>query len=317
LNPTIMPLRLLAVAGLSAALLWLVLLLPAGGWSRAVAVCAGTPLLVALSEALRRLWIEPESLPRRAGAAADELAVGFELQRRFLPAEKEVSFAGLHLAGRCLPARGVSGDTFDFGTLSDGRAMLLLADVAGKGIPAAILMAVFHSSFRSRLAMTADLAPILESLNHQIHGLSGPNRYVTAFCGLFDRKSGVVEYVNAGHLPPILCRAGRLEQLELGGFPLGMFDEVVYELGRARLVPGDLLVIYSDGVIEAVNKAGEEFGKERLDALIQANCDGSVSALRDLLFRELEAWNDDFVQEDDITILVVRREDDRPQASGS
>jgi phosphoserine phosphatase RsbU/P len=311
MRPLANELRLAAVAVLSASLLALVLLLPAGLGARLAALLAGTPLLVLLAEALRRLWLGPEQPPMRPPSpAADELAVGFELQRRFLPADKEVSFAGLHLAGRCVPARGVSGDTFDFGLISDGRAVLLLADVAGKGIPAAILMAVFHSSFRSRIAVTAELVPILESLNHQIHALSGPNRYVTAFCGLYDRKSGLIDYVNAGHLPPLLCRDGRIEPLELGGFPIGMFDQVVYEQGRAELRPGELLVVYSDGVIEAVNKAGAEFGLERLQALVLANTGRPVLELRDLIFRELEAWNDDFVQEDDITVLVVRREDE-------
>ena len=311
MKPIPRDLRWIAMAGICAGLLWLVLLLPAGGWTRFAALLAGTPVLVLFSEALRHLWVEPEPAAfRRHQASADELAVGFELQRRFLPTEKEVSFAGLHLAGRCLPARGVSGDTFDFGSLPDGKAVLLLADVAGKGIPAAILMAVFHSSFRTHIAVTSELVPIFESLNHQIHGLSGPNRYVTAFCGVFDRRSGTLDYVNAGHLPPILCREGRLQQLEQGGLPIGMFDSVVYEQGQARLVPGDLLVIYSDGVIEAVNKAGAEFGVERLEALIKSQSGRPVGDLRDLLFRELEAWNDDFVQEDDITILVVRREDD-------
>ncbi|HET9235095.1 MAG TPA: PP2C family protein-serine/threonine phosphatase [Candidatus Eisenbacteria bacterium] len=302
------------VAMFSAGLLWLVIDLGTSQWQRVAVLAAGTPLLVVFSEAARRAWLEKPSESKvsrpsaRADRLADDLAVGFDLQRRFLPAEQDVHFAGLHVAGRCVPARGVSGDTFDFGTLLDDSAMLLLADVAGKGIPAAILMAVFHSSFRSRIALSVELVKIFEGLNAQIHALSGPNRFVTAFCGIFDRRNGSLRFVNAGHLPPLLCRVGALEELHAGGIPIGIFANAPYESGETRLEPGDLLVIYSDGAIEAVNKAGEEFGRERFEKLVLEHAARPVSEIRDVLFEALEHWNDDFIQEDDITILVVRRE---------
>ena len=304
------------VALLSAGLLWLVIDLGTNQWQRAAILAAGTPLLVVFSEAARRAWLEKTSEPRApqlsvytsADRLADELRVGFDLQRKFLPAEQDVRFAGLHVAGRCIPARGVSGDTFDYGTLLDNSAMLLLADVAGKGIPAALLMAVFHSSFRSRIALSVELVKLFEELNAQIHALSGPNRFVTAFCGTFDRRNGAMRFVNAGHLPPLLCRGGAVEELHAGGIPIGIFGDARYESGETRLEPGDLLVIYSDGAIEAVNTAGEEFGRERFEKLVLDYATRPVNEVRDALFEALEHWNDDFIQEDDITILVVRRE---------
>jgi phosphoserine phosphatase RsbU/P len=304
-------LRLSVLAALSAAILWYLTGTPLGPLSRLAVLVGGTALLTLVSERLGRRPPEPEAESAEAGrgSIADELALGFELQRRFLPAEKEVRFEGLHLAGRCVPARGVSGDTFDFGALEDGRSMLLLADVAGKGIPAALLMAVFHSSFRSRIAVSADLVPILRMLNDQIHALGGPNRYVTAFCGVFDRQSGLLRYVNAGHYPPLLCRGGQIEELHTGGMPLGIFQGVTYQEGIVPLELGDLLVVYSDGVIEAVNLAGEDFGFERLVQHVRQNVDRPVSHVRDALFHALDLWNDDFLQEDDITVLVVRREE--------
>jgi sigma-B regulation protein RsbU (phosphoserine phosphatase) len=305
--------RHLVVALVCVALVWALTSARLAPLPRAAAVLAGAVLLAGAAEALRQWLYDPPAAPPAGPSVADralasELEIGFELQRRFLPGEAEVSLHGLHLAGRCLPARGVSGDTYDFGALDDQRAMLLLADVAGKGIPAALLMAVFHSSFRSRLIEDAgELVLMLQALNDQIHVLGGPNRYVTAFCAVYQRQDCTLTYASAGHFPALLCTGGRLEHLEAGGMPLGVFAGTRYVQGSTVLEPGSTLVIYSDGAIEAVNKAGVEFGAERLESLVRAHQGLAPGALRDLLFRALHEWNDDFVQEDDITILVVQR----------
>jgi serine phosphatase RsbU (regulator of sigma subunit) len=236
-----------------------------------------------------------------------ELDLARRIQRRLLPAGPPDT-PGAEIAGISEPAREVGGDYFDHIPLGAGRVMLVIADVSGKGVPAALLMSAFRAALMSQDADHEGPAEVTTRLNAFLHRSVEPGRFVTAFVGFLDAATGRCVYANAGHNPPLLLRAdGRAEWLSAGGLILGILPDSRFESGEAVLEPGDLLVLYTDGVTEGADATGEQFGEERLVASVRRLAGEPCAELAERLVREVRAFEGESGPADDLTLLVARR----------
>jgi serine phosphatase RsbU (regulator of sigma subunit) len=234
-----------------------------------------------------------------------EVEIAREVQRELLPRGAPV-VRGLELAGICIPAIGVGGDYYDYLPLQDERIGLVIADVSGKGIPAALLMAGLQASVRSLALPGVAPCEINRRLNDMLHQSTSASRYATLFFGLYDPQDRSLHYSNAGHFPPIHIGAHGTAYLSQGGLPIGLMPSSLYGEGRRELGLGDLLALYTDGVVETPNAAGEEFGSARLVEILTRHQDASLA---DLLARVIEAvggWSGGGPPHDDVTLVLAR-----------
>jgi sigma-B regulation protein RsbU (phosphoserine phosphatase) len=248
-----------------------------------------------------------------------ELAVAAEVQRNLLPATG-LTLSGIDLCGFCQPASQVGGDYYDFVRLGDDRVGICIADVAGKGISAALLMSVVQASLRGQLFNTQERVPVrnvVTMLNRLICSSVSTARYVTCFYGQLDAADGSFRFVNAGHNPPLLLRESALqaqeagasavfESLSCGGLVLGLFPDSGFEEGEVSLRSGDILVAYTDGVTEAMNLLQEEFSEERLRAAIVDASQQSAREILNHIVARVSDWSKGAPQHDDITIVVLK-----------
>lgn len=238
---------------------------------------------------------------------ARELERAAEIQRKLLP-ERPPEVEGVELAGYNVPCRTVGGDYYDFLRLPGGRVGLVVADVAGKGMPAALVMSSVQARMEVLAEDASDVAELLARLNRLLQANSPPNCFVSLFFGALDPASGKLAYSNAGHNPPLIVRrGGETEWLAAGGPVLGILPGVSYEQKECVLDDGDALVLYSDGVTEAVNASGEEFGEERLAAFCAERRQLPAAALVEELKRALRKWLGERPAEDDITLVAAKR----------
>jgi serine phosphatase RsbU (regulator of sigma subunit) len=234
-----------------------------------------------------------------------EMGIAREVQSRLLP-QATPRLTTLEVAARCLQAREVGGDYYDFLEIGPRRIGLVLADVSGKGIQAALLMANLQAHLHSQSgAAPDDLAHALRQVNHMLWRSTDPGYFATVFLGVYDDDARTLTYANCGHNPPLwLRRDGRVTMLESTATVIGAFEEWACALARIQLGSGDLLVVYSDGITEAV-RGQEQFGEERLLALLRDHAAAApadiVSALLDRV-QEFSAGT----QSDDLTVLVAR-----------
>jgi sigma-B regulation protein RsbU (phosphoserine phosphatase) len=237
-----------------------------------------------------------------------EIEIAREVQSKLFPQHIPV-LPGIECAGFCRPAQGVGGDYYDFLALAGGRLGVALGDVAGKGIPAALLMASLQASLRGqRLSGPANLAELMDNLNLLIYEASPDNRYATFFYGELDPGTRRLDYVNAGHNAPMLFRreGGPIVRLPATGPVIGLLGAGAFEQRSVLLSPGDLLFVYSDGISEAMNRADEEWGEERLQAAVGVARGRPAPELIEALFVEADAFAAGAVQHDDMTVVVVR-----------
>jgi len=213
---------------------------------------------------------------------------------------------GLDVSARCLPAVGVGGDYFDFLPLSEDRLGLVIADVSGKGIPAALLMAGLQASVRSLALPGVPPSEVNRRVNAALHESTSAARYATMFFALWDAPERTLSYSNAGHFPPILMRDGTVARLTTGGLPIGMFPLSCYGEDRRRLERGDLLVLFTDGVIEAPDASGCEFGEERLVALLAQHREHSLESLLERVLEAVARWKGEGPAHDDVTLVLAR-----------
>ncbi|PYR08313.1 MAG: hypothetical protein DMF99_19310 [Acidobacteria bacterium] len=238
-----------------------------------------------------------------------ELEIAHEVQERLFPQEYP-PVAGLDYAGACRPALGVGGDYYDFILLSKTELGIAIGDVSGKGIPAALLMATLRAYVRGQIIHhQTDLTTVMGNLNKLVYESSAANRYATFFYAEFDAGSRVLNYVNAGHNPPMVFRqsAGReVLRLDRGGPVIGLMEDCRYRQGCVALEAGDVLVAYTDGVSEAMNARDEEWGEERLMNAVAAHRMAPARALIDCLMTSADAFVAGAPQHDDMTLIVVR-----------
>jgi phosphoserine phosphatase RsbU/P len=243
-----------------------------------------------------------------------DLQIAREIQTWLIP-QTPPSVPELDVAFYNRPANTVAGDYYDVFRrkfLNDGRTgpfLIAMADVAGKSLPAALLMATFHASLHTLSAQSESVVELVGGLNRfACEHSSGGQRFTTAFLAEYDPDSGTLTYINAGHNAPILLRAsGDIVRLEKGGLPLGIMLEATYESASLLLCPGDLLLVFTDGLIEAVNSAGEEYGEGRLMANLVANREYNASEIIARINRVLDRFVAMTPQHDDISSLVARR----------
>ena len=236
-----------------------------------------------------------------------DLTQAAEIQRGILP-EKAPEIPGLDLAGFNAPCRTVGGDYYGFVTYPGGRVGLALGDVSGKGMSAALMVMAFEARLRVLAEDKDSAADVVARLNKITCANCPSNRFITFFFGILDPKTGHLAYANAGHNPPMIVRAsGQVEVLPGGGPVLGIVPVAPYEQEKARLGPGDLLVIYSDGVTEATNTAAEEYGEERLAEVLGSRRDEAAAAIVDAVTDSLQQFTSGAPQADDITLVVAKR----------
>ena len=237
--------------------------------------------------------------------ASRELEIARQVQAKLLP-QKTPVLGTLECTGICVQARAVGGDYYDFLDLGPGRLGLVLADISGKGISAALLMASLQANLRGQYAQTsADLVRVLYSLNQIFYESTAPSHYATLFFGIYDEDTRRLQYANCGHLPPILRRAGgAIERLAATAPVVGLFDRWTCSSREIVLAPGDSLVIFSDGVTDALNDQGEEFGEDRLLEIVRDHEGGTAESLRRTIIDRVTGYAS-ATPFDDLTLLVV------------
>jgi serine phosphatase RsbU (regulator of sigma subunit)/anti-sigma regulatory factor (Ser/Thr protein kinase) len=237
-----------------------------------------------------------------------ELRVARLIQQTLLPRTMP-SVAGWSTARHYQPARAVGGDFYDFVELTDGRLVIFVGDVTDKGVPAALLMATTRSILRAAAQRLAAPAAVLRRANEHLCGDIPPNMFVTCLCAVLDPESGRMTYANAGHDPPYLRRAGQVEELRAIGMPLGLMPDMQYQEHEVVLAPGDGILLYSDGVVEAHSRSREMFGFPRLQATVARYPDARGEALIEAVLADLEAFTGSgWEQEDDITLVTIERD---------
>jgi phosphoserine phosphatase RsbU/P len=259
---------------------------------------------------IRRYMEQREALSKTVQQQRDDLLKDVELaaqvQRLFLPSGKP-AIPGLEIAGMMYPARGVGGDYYDYIPIDAHTIQVVIADVAGKGVPAALLMSATAAAMRLEANHDRNMLEQVERLNTGIHSVSDDERYVTLLLAEIDTRKRIIQYVNCGHNPALLFRpnAGTLARLNSSCPPIGLSPEEVCELASVDLLVGDVLVFYTDGVTEAENRSGEEFGMERLSATVRRGSSLSAEELTTSIYNSAADFcGDDF--NDDVTILVVK-----------
>ena len=262
-----------------------------------------TPLANVAAAKIENVRLLEESVERRL--LEEDMRVAAEIQQNLLP-RGAPDVPGWDLVGMNVPCRTVGGDYYDF-ALQEGRLLVALGDVSGKGTGAALLMTVLRAAVRG-LWNEVDIADAVARINHTIYQNTPTNKFVTFFLASVDPASGSFSYVNAGHNPPLLVRAtGEVERLDKGGVVLGMMEGVDYEVGVGFLGFDDVLLIFSDGVTETWDPDDSEFGEEGvLASALAARC-LSAAGIRDSLLEALEDFADGARATDDRTLVVLKR----------
>ena len=270
-----------------------------------------------MTENLERLIVVAKEKER----LESELEIAREVQSQLFP--KDVTgLKTLTLTGVCNPARVVSGDYYDFMCLADACRAFAIGDVAGKGISAALLMAAIQSTMRMQLTTDVDgaasecvrgayslsTAAMVSRLNKLLYANTSPEKYATFYFALYDDLTRTLTYTNAGHLPPILVHNGAAELLEVTGTVVGAFPFADYEEKQVQIESGDLLVAYTDGIVEPENEYGEMFGEQRLTDLLVKNADRDSPEIIARVMEAVGQWTGATAElADDMTMLVARR----------
>ena len=260
---------------------------------------------------IQRYVKQKEQLDRTVRHQRDQLLQDVELaakvQRMFLPTHRP-SIPGLEIAGKMQPARGVSGDYYNYIPIDEHIIQIVIADVAGKGVPAALLMSATAAAVQFEASEKRDMLEMVNRLNSGLYSLSDSSGYVTLLVADIDARRRSLRYVNCGHNPALLFQAKTDDVVPMNSscFPIGMFDSDACATNSASLTAGDVLVLYTDGVIEAENSLGEEFGMERLSTLIRRGHTMLADELMNYIFESVTDFSRDVGFDDDVTILVVK-----------
>jgi serine phosphatase RsbU (regulator of sigma subunit) len=242
---------------------------------------------------------------RRQEAMQRELEIAREVQRELLP-RSFPKLRGMELSGACHPAIGVGGDYYDFLVFSEDQLGLVIADVSGKGIPAALLMAGLQASVRSLAIPARPPHEVNRRLNEILYRSTSSSRYATLFLGVYDARRRVLTYSNAGHYPPLHLASDGAARLEADGIPIGLLPDSEYREKQRRLSPGDLLVLYTDGIIEARDAKDREFGETRLMESLLRNRHRGLDELIVTVLHDLAVWTGGGSGHDDATIVLAR-----------
>ncbi|MCK4549013.1 MAG: SpoIIE family protein phosphatase [Candidatus Krumholzibacteria bacterium] len=249
-----------------------------------------------------RLYEEEQSLMRMQ----EEMKIAYNIQMGLLPKGAPM-IEGYDVAGKSLPAKSVGGDYFDLIRLGDGRLFFCLGDISGKGMPAALLMSNMLATLRGQNLDLTTPGSIMNHSNEHMFRNTDPERFSTLFLGVLDPDSSEIIYSNAGHNLPFIVRgSGAVERLETGNLVLGAIEEVTYTEDSVKLDTGDTLLVFSDGISEAINPDEEEFGEDVLPGIVTANSSISAMSLIDTIIDETVRHAGKAPQRDDMTMVVIR-----------
>jgi sigma-B regulation protein RsbU (phosphoserine phosphatase) len=237
-----------------------------------------------------------------------ELEIAGAIQRRLLPKQLP-TLPGYEIDAVARPSKNVGGDYYDIIMLSEGKYALVIADVSGKGVPAALLVSTLHASLHAFIDGAVNLAQLVKRLNIVVHSNTEAERFITLFMAVLDPTEGSLTYVNAGHNFPFILRTQQssIQPLFSTGLPLGMFDGVEFQQETVKLDPSEYLVLYTDGVTEAMNKSFEEYGEKRLRQMMIGNSDKSASVFMGGIVSDVDKFVAGEPQSDDLTMLVLKR----------
>ena len=295
-----------------------------GDFSHRIRVRGGEQV-AALSRSFNRMTENVERLlvvAKENERMQAELQIARDVQDQLFP-KAAPQTPGLKVDALCHAARAVSGDYYDYQDLSNGCLALAIADVAGKGISAALLMASLQASLRlviddvqrvanedgdRELCGTFPTSQLVRRINRQLHANTTPEKYATFFFAVFDPASSTLTYTNAGHLPPMLVRKGTVTMLEVNGTVVGLFPQAPYKESHLKLEPGDVLVCYTDGVTEPENEYGEMFGDDRLQETVLKSAHLPGEQIIAAVIEAVKVFTGSHELQDDMTLLVVRRQ---------
>jgi serine phosphatase RsbU (regulator of sigma subunit) len=260
---------------------------------------------------VQRYIEQKEALAKTVEQQRDDLLQDMKLaaqvQRLFLPSGNP-AIDGLEIAGMMRPARDVGGDYYDYIPIDAHTVQVVIADVAGKGVPAALLMSATAAAMRLEAHRDRNMLEQVQRLNAEIGAVSDPEQYVTLLVAEIDTRKRIIHYVNCGHNPALLFRTktGTLTRMDSSCPPIGLSPDETCELASADLAPGDVLVFYTDGASEAENRLGEEFGMERLSAVVREGSSLSAEELTTNIFNSAANFCGDVGFHDDVTVVVVK-----------
>jgi sigma-B regulation protein RsbU (phosphoserine phosphatase) len=236
----------------------------------------------------------------------EELLIARKIQQSFLP-PKDPELDGLDISGINIPSEQVGGDYYDFIPIIEDQIGIVIGDVSGKGIPAALIMASFRASLKAEIRNNYAIGTIFFKVNNLLYESIERENYVTAVYGVLDIKNKVFTFSNAGHNPPILRREeGTIEYLTEGGVALGILQNHDYKEMVLGLNPGDFILFYTDGVTEAKNEFGEEFGTKRLEKILLENYALKARQIQDKIYQEIKEFTQDKAGQDDFTMIVIK-----------
>lgn len=236
----------------------------------------------------------------------EQLSLARSIQSRLLP-EHLPEVQGLQLSACNISSAQVSGDYYDVMQRPDGTLAIVISDVSGKGVPASLLASSLQASLRAHCDSSGDPALILHRVNRYLHSSTNPEHFATLFLGIYDPRTGELRYCSGGHDPALLRRSdGRIEELGDGGLPIGAFDFSEYEEGAARLAPGDLLFLYTDGLTETADSDDEQFGRERIKQVLSEFWDLPSDELIERMKTRLREFSGRLDADDDITLIAAK-----------
>ncbi len=251
-----------------------------------------------------RLYQEEQALLK----LQEEMRLAREIQMNLLPTTA-LKIPGYDIAAKTIPAKEVGGDYFDFLQLNDHLLAFGVGDVSGKGMPAALLMANLQATLRGQVAPGVPCHICIEKSNTLLFHGTDSTKFATLFFGILDSKKNELCYCNAGHDFPLLFRTTKtVDRLKTGGVVLGFVPHFSYNEDRIAVNPGDVLLLNSDGITEAMNQREEEFGEQRLIKIVQANLDKSAEQMIDCIIKEVLEYSKGIPQLDDMTLLVLKRQ---------
>jgi sigma-B regulation protein RsbU (phosphoserine phosphatase) len=269
-----------------------------------LSIVAGHSAGVIEQARLRAEALEKQRLEEERRRAERELDLARDIQMSFIPS-RAITTGSWEILGRVVPARQVGGDAFDYFMVEGGRLCFAIADVAGKGVPAAILMSSVQASLRAFCDGRQNVPEAVRHINQSV-ARSASGKFITLFYGEFEAAGGRLRYTNAGHNYPLVRRQnGSVEELREGGLPLGLFEDADYQQGEIALAAGDSLLLYSDGISEAMDLRGREFGEDRLTEFWKQRGGGTAAGFIDDVLAEVERFRGTAAQSDDMTVVVL------------
>jgi sigma-B regulation protein RsbU (phosphoserine phosphatase) len=265
---------------------------------------AGTTAVAVLGMALYQVQVQLRLSRRELARKEAEMNFAREVQQALFPRRFPLN-SGLEFSGVCVPAAGISGDYYDVLELSDGRLAFAVADVSGKGLSAAILMSSVHAGLRILVEAGHAPAELCRELNRHLCRITEAHHFATLFYGEWNPAEQRLTYVNAGHTVPVLLGERGRQRLESGGLPIGLIAQACFQAGSTTLEPGDLVVLYSDGITEAGVMKTEAFGEARLESLIEVHRRKPLGEIESEVLEAVRRWTGN-EPHDDMTLLLVR-----------